>query len=326
MEASTGHWDLPSLSTASIDTLPNDPEILKARLREQTEAFEALTQQVMAARSDGGWREEQLQHFHRMQTLGTLTGGIAHEFNNIIAAMLGFTEITQMLLSPDSPARSNLQEVYTAGQRAREIIRQTLSYSRSATTVSTPLAYAPLVTEVIGILRAALPKTIDIHDEIAADVDAVLADPASMHHLLINLCTNAAHALGTHGRMDVKVDIQQVDGNSVAHPPSLPPGDYIRLRVQDHGPGIPPELLDRIFEPFFTTKAATQGTGLGLTIVDRIASMYHGAIAVDSTPGTGTTFAVYLPHVTTSATAPTQDTSRSPHGKGRILLIDDEVI
>jgi signal transduction histidine kinase len=309
--------------------LSNDPEILKALLREQAEAFEALTQQVEAtARSEGqtGFRDEQLQHFHRLQTLGTLAGGMAHEFNNILAAMLGFTEITQTLLPPDSPAQCNLQEVYTAGQRAREVIRQTLSYSRSATTVSKPLAYAPLVTEVLGLLRASLPKTIEIRDEIAADVGAVLADPASMHQILMNLCTNAAHALNAGGLIDVKVDTQQIEGALAAQHPSLPPGDYIRLRVQDNGQGISPSILDRIFDPFFTTKTAAEGTGLGLSIVHRIVSMYHGAITVDSTPGTGTTFAVYLPHVIESTATSPQAGKLSPHGKGRILLVDDEVM
>ncbi len=312
----------------SIDTLPNDPEILKARLREQTEALEALTEQVEAAVHAAGemdLRDEQLQHFHRLQTLGALTGSIAHQFNNILAAMLGFTEITQTLLPPDSPARSNLQEVYTIGQRGQEILRQTLSYSRSATTVSKPLAYAPMVTEVLGLLRASLPKTIEIHDEIAADAGAVLADPASMHHMLINLCTNAAQALGTEGRMDVKVDTQRVNDTAEAHPISLPPGDYIRLQVRDNGHGINLEICDRIFEPFFTTKAA-QRMGLGLSIVQRIVNRYHGAIDVASTPGIGTAFTVYLPHVPTAATTSPQDAPPSQHNKGRILLIDDEVM
>lgn len=211
MGESTHHRDSRTLSLESIETLPNDAEGLKALLREQTEAFEALTQQVEAtarAEDETQLRDEQLQHFHRLQALGTLAGGIAHEFNNILAAMLGFTEITQSLLPPESPARRNLQEVYTAGQRAREIIRQTLSYSRSATTVSQPLAYAPLVTEVLGLLRASLPKTIEIRDEIAADVGTVLADPASMHQVLMNLCTNAAHALSAGGVSSMSTSIR----------------------------------------------------------------------------------------------------------------------
>lgn len=329
MGASTSHRDSQPSSPASIDTLPNDPEILKTLLREQTEAFEALAQQVAATAGSAGragFQGEQLLHFQRLHTLGTLTGGIAHEFNNILAAMLGFTEITQLLLPSDSPAQSNLQEVCTAGQRAREMIRQTLSYSRSATTVSKPLAYAPLVAEVLGLLRASLPKTIEIRDQIASEVGAVLADPASMQQILMNLCINAAHALSAGGFIDVKVDTQQVDDALATPHPSLSPGDYIRLRVQDNGHGIPPESLDRIFDPFFTTKAATEGTGLGLAIVDRIVNTYHGAITVDSTPGTGTTFAVYLPHVTESTATSPQDSPLNPHGKKRILLVDDEVM
>jgi signal transduction histidine kinase/ActR/RegA family two-component response regulator len=329
MGESTSYRDSRPPSPTSIDTLPNDPEVLKALLREQTEAFQALAQRLAStSRSEGqtGFRDEQLQHFHRLQTLGTLAGGIAHEFNNILAAVLGFTEITQTLLPPDSPAQYNLQEVYTAGQRAREMIRQTLSYSRSPTTVSKPLAYAPLVTEVLGLLRASLPKMIEIRDEIAADVGSVLADPASMHQILMNLCTNAAHALSAGGFIDVKVDTHQIDEALVTQHPHLQPGNYIRLRVQDNGHGIPPEILERIFDPFFSTKAAAQGTGLGLAIVSRIVRTYHGAITVDSTPGTGTTFTVYLPHATESAATPPQGGQLGPCGKGTILLVDDEVM
>ncbi len=273
MGESTNHQDSPPPSLASIDTLPDDPEVLKALLREQTEAFEALAQQVEATARTAdqmGLRDEQFQHFHRLQVLGTLAEGIVHEFNNILAAMLGFTEITLTQLPADSPAQHNLQAVYTAGQRAREIIRQTLSYSRSATAVSAPLAYAPMVTEVLGLLRASLPKTIEIRDEIAPDVGTVLADPASMHQLLMNLCTNAAHALNVSGFIDIKADICQVDEALAARHLSLQPGSHIRLRVQDNGHGISPEILDRIFDPFFTTKAAAQGIGLGLAIVKRI--------------------------------------------------------
>lgn len=319
MGESTSHRDSLSvlLEPIAIDALPNDPNVLKELLRHQAEALEALSLP--------------LQHFHRLQALGALTGGIAHEFNNILVAMLGFTEITQSLLPQESPARHNLEEIYTAGQRAREIIRQTLSYSRSATTVSQPLDYAPLVTEVIGLLRASLPKTIEIRDEIAPDVGAVLADPASMHQILMNLCTNAAHALDAGGRIDVKADIHQVDDafaapHHVVQPTSLQPGAYIRLQVQDDGHGIAPEILDRIFDPFFTTKAAAEGTGLGLAIVNRIVTTYHGAIAVDSIPGTGSIFTVYLPHAAATAEVPLQGGKRSPQGKGNILLVDDEAM
>ncbi len=302
------------LAPIDMDALPDDPHVLKTLLRHQTEAFEALTQP--------------LQHVHRMQALGTLAGGIAHEFNNILAAMLGFTEITQALLPPNSPARQNLEEVYTAGQRARELIQQTLSYSRSATTASQPLGYAPLVAEVVGLLRASLPKTIEIRDHIAPDIGAVLADPASMHQILMNLCINAAHALDVGGQIDVNVDTCQVDDAFAAQLASLQPGAYIRLQVQDNGRGMPPEILNRIFDPFYTTKSASEGTGLGLglAIVNRIVTTYCGAITVDSTPGTGTTFTVYLPQATTPSEMALRGEQPSLQGKGHILLVDDEVM
>ena len=298
----TRHRHTPLPSSASIDALSDDPAMLKALLRQQTEAFEALAEEAASfARpaGDAGFQAEQLQHLHRFYTLGTLTGGLAHEFNNILAAMLGFTEITKTVLPPDSPAQLHLQEVQTAGQRARELIRQALNYSRSAATASTPLAYAPLVSETLGLLRASLPKTIEIRDEITADVGDVLADPASMYQLLVNLCTNAAHALSASGLIEVKVDTCRED--QVPAPVEVEAsGTYIRLRIRDHGQGMTPEILERAFDPFFTTKAAHEGTGLGLTIVKRIVETYHGAIAVDSAPDTGTTVIVYLPQRDTS--------------------------
>lgn len=311
MGESTSHQDWQPPSPAAIETLPNDPEALQALWREQT---------------DMGRFHEQLQQFHRLQGLGALAEGIVHEFNNILAAMLGFTEITLPLLPTDSPAQHNLQSVYTAGQRARAIIRQTLNYSRAATTVSQPWDYAPMVTEVLGLLRASLPKTVEIREEIASDVGAILADPASMQQLLINLCTNAAHALEAPGFVDVKVDICPRDEALAAQHPSLPPGDYIRLRVQDNGCGVPPESLDRIFDPFFTTKASTKGMGLGLTIVNRIVATYQGAIAVESTLGNGTTFTVYLPHASASTSTVSQAETRIAQGKGNFLLVDDEIM
>ena len=323
------HRESQPAPAAAIDALPDDPGVLKTLLREQAEALEALTLQVASmapAEGEGEFWHERLQHFQRLQTLGVLTGGIAHEFNNLLAAMLGFAELTQPLLPPNSPAQHNLQEVCNAGQRAREVIRQTLDYSRSPSAVTEPLPYAPLVEEVLSLLRVFLPKTIDIDDSIADDVGAVLADPAGLRQILMNLCINAAHALGDSGRIDVAVDRCQADGALLAQHPQLQPGDYIRLCVQDNGHGMAPDVLDRIFEPFFSTKTTAQGAGLGLSIANRLVSAYGGAIAVQSAPDAGAAFTVYLPRAAAPADTTPQATKLGPPGKGSILLIDDEAI
>ena len=328
MADETTNRESPSPSLAAIDALPDDPEVLKALLREQAEALEALTLQVAAmapSESEGELWHERLLHFQRLHTLGVLAGGIAHEFNNILAAMLGFTEITWPLVPPDSPAQHNLQEVYSAGQRARGVIRQTLNYSRSTSAVTEPLPYAPLVKDILGLLRVSLSKTIDIHEAIADDAGDVLADPAGLHQILMNLCINAAHALGNSGRIEVVVEPCQADDALLAQHPQLQPGDYIRLCVQDDGHGMAPEVLDRIFEPFFSTKTTAQGAGLGLSIVNRLVSAYGGAIAVQSAPDAGAVFTVYLPRAAAPAAAP-KAAPFGPRGKGNILLIDDEAM
>ena len=329
MADETTHRESPPPSSAAIDALPDDPEVLKSLLREQAEALEALTLQVASmgpSESEGGFCHERLQHFQRLHTLGVLTGGIAHEFNNILAAMLGFTEITQPLVPPDSPAQHNLQEVYNAGQRARDVIRQTLNYSRSTSAVTEPLPYAPLVKDILSLLRVSLPKTIDIHEAIADDIGAVLADPAGLYQILMNLCINAAHALGNSGRIEVAVERCQADDALLARRPQLQPGDYIRLCVRDDGHGMAPEVLDRIFEPFFSTKTTAQGAGLGLSVVNRLVSAYGGAIEAQSAPDAGAAFTVYLPRAAAPAAAASKAAPLGPPGKGTILLIDDEVM
>lgn len=278
--------------------------------------------------SDRKRLEEDLKQFQKMQSIGTLASGIAHEFNNILAAILGYTELTQDDLPQQSPAWHNLQAVRTAGMRAKELVRQILAFSRQQPMERQPVPYGPLVEEVLSLLRVSLPKTIDIQQHIGCDTGYVIADRTQMHQIIMNLCSNAEHAMRqTGGVLEIRVDTAEVDGMFAARHSPLQPGPHIRLIIRDSGRGIPAEMLERIFDPFFTTKEIGQGTGMGLAIVHGIVSSHGGAITVESTMGVGTTFTIYLPCIAAPAELKAHDVETPvPNGKGRILLVDDEAM
>jgi CheY-like chemotaxis protein/anti-sigma regulatory factor (Ser/Thr protein kinase) len=218
--------------------------------------------------------------------------------------------------------------VRTAGMRAKEMLRQILAFSRQQPVERQPVLYAPLVKEVLSLLRGSLPKTIDIRQRINCDVGYVIADRTQMHQIIMNLCSNAEHAMRqTGGVLEIQVDTAEVDRMFAARHSPLQPGLHIRISIRDSGHGISAEVLERIFDPFFTTKDVGQGTGMGLAIVHGIVSGHGGAITVESTVGVGTTFTIYLPCMA----APTEFKAHDPetpvpHGKARILLVDDEAM
>jgi PAS domain S-box-containing protein len=249
--------------------------------------------------------EAQLRQAQKMQAIGTLAGGIAHDFNNILAAILGYTELTMQDVGADSAAWSNLQMVYTAGQRAKSLVQQILAFSRRTEGERHPLQLQLLVKETLALLRATLPASIVLQQTLDPEAGWVLADPTQMRQVVLNLCTNAAHAMLAHGG-EIAVRLQPRDVTTDCTPSvDLKAGSYVCLSVRDNGHGIPPEILERIFEPFFTTKKVGEGTGLGLAVVHGIVTGHGGAITVESTPGRGTTFAVYLPRSATAAASTT---------------------
>jgi PAS domain S-box-containing protein len=271
--------------------------------------------------------ETQLRQAQKMEAIGTLAGGIAHDFNNILSAVLGYTEMALGETKLDNHMRRYLDQVFKAGERARDLVKQILSFSRQSDERPHPLRVSPIVKEVMRLLKASLPSTIKIRQDIHEDWDTVVADPTQIHQILMNLCTNAAYALrGGKGELKVSlvpVNVEPPDDLIVHH--DLSPGRYLRLTVSDTGGGIHKEIVDRIFDPFFTTKKPGEGTGLGLSVVYGIVKSYGGAITVQSEVGKGTEFNVYLPSVI-------EDTGRSeakedrpiPGGKERILFVDDE--
>jgi PAS domain S-box-containing protein len=270
-------------------------------------------------------QEEQTRHAQKLEAIGTLAGGIAHDFNNILSAIVGYTDLTLHECSPHTRIWRNLQEVLIAGKRAKELVQQILTFSRNSDQQRQPLHLHLVVKEALKLLRASLPATITIYQDIAEDIGAVHADPTQMHQVLMNLCANAEYAMRqTGGLLMVRLDGMEVDEALATQHPALRPGLYVRLTVQDTGPGIAPEILERIFEPFFTTKEVGQGSGMGLAVVHGIINSHNGAIMVESVLGKGTTFAIYLPWINATGVEETLPEEVTPNGKGTILFVDDE--
>lgn len=269
--------------------------------------------------------EAQLRQAQKMEAVGTLASGIAHDFNNILAAMLGYTELTLDDVAQDSRAWCNLQAVLTAGQRARDLVRQILTFSRQTEPQRQPLRLDGIIQDALKLLRASIPSTIEIRQRIHTDAGTVLADATQMHQVLMNLCANAAQAMRQSGGvLEVSLEEVLMTAELAAALPNLEPGPYIRFTVRDTGRGMEPEVLERIFEPFFTTKALGEGTGMGLAQAHGIVTNHDGVISVESTPGQGATFTVYLPQCqeTSGPEAPPEDPI--PGGNECLLFVDDE--
>jgi PAS domain S-box-containing protein len=269
--------------------------------------------------------ETQLRQVQKMQAMGTLAGGIAHDFNNILSAILGYVELALDEVEQGSAVWNDLQGTLTAGRRARDLVQQILAFSRQTELTRTSVQLHLLVEEALALLRAALPSTITIQPIIDRNAGAVLADPTQMQQVLINLCTNAAHAMREAGGViEVRLEPIEIAVDAPAISPDLKAGAYVRLTVQDTGHGMEPEILECIFEPFFTTKSMGEGTGMGLAVVRGIIANHGGAITVESTPGQGSTFVVYLPRSNSPdiAALPTEESVVG--GNERILFVDDE--
>ena len=239
--------------------------------------------------------EAQLRQSQKLAAIGTLAAGIAHEFNNVLASIIGFTELTVDDVPPESRAWHNLQKVLQAGLRAKQVVQQLLAFSRQSPPVRESVQLDQIIREALTLLRASLPSTISLQYYGKPGAGPVLADPAQMHQVVMHLGTNAADAMRqAGGHLEVSLDTVHVPGEAV-DPPSLSPGAYVRMRVRDTGCGMAPEVQERIFEPFFTTKDVGEGTGMGLATVHGIVSGHGGTITVSSRCGRGTTFTVYLP-------------------------------
>jgi PAS domain S-box-containing protein len=240
--------------------------------------------------------EVQLRESHKMQAVGTMAGGIAHDFNNILSAILGNAELAKADCGPDSPAYESLVEIEKAGRRARDLVRQILTFSRNEPAHRTSVPLADILHDTERLLRITLPPAIELHLRIDSSVPSILADPTQVEQALLNLCTNAIHAIGEQrGTVMVEATLTPHDQRLCDRLNLASSKNYVAISVQDNGPGIPEATLPRIFEPFFTTKLVGQGTGLGLAVVHGVMRTHQGAVDVHSTPGQGSRFTLYFP-------------------------------
>ena len=292
-----------------------------------------INQDITQRRQDEAQRarlEDQLQHAQKMDALGTLAGGIAHDFNNILTGLLGHLQLAAMDLPATHPARASVKEAATAGWRARDLVARILAFGRRGPHDRQPLPLGPVVQEALQLLRASLPATIEMVTTVEPDLPPVLCDTAQIHQVLLNLGTNAAHAMSDQaGGLTVTLERVSPSPALRLQHPQVQPTHVIRLSVRDTGVGIDEAVLPRIFEPFFTTKPTGEGTGLGLTMVYSIMQNHQGAIVVESTPGLGSVFHLYFPAAAGAVAAPgsppaTPATLRPIGGGRRILLVDDD--
>ncbi|MBN2430024.1 MAG: PAS domain-containing protein, partial [Acidobacteria bacterium] len=265
--------------------------------------------------------ERQLRQAQKLEALGTLAGGIAHDFNNILGMILGYTELALLDAPENTTTREHLEQVLAASRRARDLIRQILVFSRRQADEPQPLRIGAVVRDALKLIRSSLPATIQIQEYISSAPYLVIADPTHIHQVLLNLVTNAAHAMADRGVLKVELyeALPGEDTGAANRESAL--SRYVRLSVSDTGHGMGPEVRERIFEPFYTTKQNGEGTGLGLSVVQGIVDSYCGRIRVISSPGEGSTFSVELPlYRLTPEPAPSPD-GESPPGSGRILLV-----
>jgi len=270
--------------------------------------------------------ETQLQQSQKMEAIGTLAGGIAHDFNNILSPIMIHSEMMMLDLPDDSPFQNNLRQLFQASQRARDLVKQILTFSRQTPQEPKPFKMSIIVKEVLKLLSSSLPSTIRIDQDIDMETDTVFADPTQIHQVLMNLCTNAGHAMREEGgNLSVALIETMADSDVIARCPDLIiDRSYLQLTVADTGHGMEPAIIERIFEPYFSTKQKGEGTGMGLSVVHGIVQNHGGAISVKSEPGKGTTFNVFLPKIETDVAEDMETIQTLPKGSERVLYVDDE--
>ncbi|MEQ8223465.1 MAG: response regulator [Candidatus Eremiobacterota bacterium] len=269
--------------------------------------------------------ESQLRQKQKMEAIGTLAGGIAHDFNNILSAVIGFTYLALKEIPEGSKVYSNLEEVIQASYRATDLVKQILAFSRQSEQEKMPVQINVIVKEVLKLLRASLPATVEIRQKLGGGPYTVIADTIQIHQLLMNLCTNAFYAMREKGGiMEVSLSNFDMDINNAVLYEGLKSGPYVKLVVKDTGHGIEPDILEHIFEPYFTTKDPGEGTGLGLSVVHGIVRSHGGDIIVNSQPGKGTVFEVLLPRIDTEVPQKVSFAENLPGGTENILFVDDD--
>ena len=271
--------------------------------------------------------KEQLRQVQKMEAIGTMAGGIAHDFNNILTAILGYAEFIKTDAPESSQLQDDIEQILKAGNRAKLLVGQILAFSRQEKLELVPIYPAVIIKEILKLLRSTIPTSVSIIQNISEDCGRIKADPTGLHQVLINLITNAVHAMDEKGQLTVTLQEAYLNAKAVAPKPGLSPGAYVRLSVSDTGTGMDPKMLERIFDPFFTTKEVGQGTGMGLAVVYGIVESHGGFINVESEPGRGSIFQVFFPVTDENGDGIPGIESRTElkTGNERILLVDDEI-
>ena len=270
--------------------------------------------------------ERQMQQVLKLQSIGTLAGGIAHDFNNLLFPIIGYTELAMDDIPPENPARKSLEEVLKAASRAKELIQQILTFSRRNGRERSPIRVPMIIRETLKLLRASIPTTIDISADLEENCSPIMANPTQMHQVVMNLCTNAYQAIRkTGGKIQIRLGEVNIGYEEMAQRIGIKMGPHLHLVVQDDGVGMDASVLERIFEPYFTTQEPGKGTGLGLSVIHGIVKNHGGFITVESRPGQGSSFHVYLPTIDEMAQDIEVEIHATETGGGeRILLVDDE--
>lgn len=270
--------------------------------------------------------EQQVLQSQKLEAIGTLAGGIAHDLNNVLAVIIGHSEISMGRLEPDHPVRKSLEVIMRTADRSSQLIKRLLIFSRQGVSEPSPLEPSPLVQEQMKVIRSYLPSNIKISDAIDKDAGFILGEPIEIQQILFNLCTNANHAMQPEGgSLAIRLDTTVIMEERVVNAGILKPGDYVHLCVIDSGCGMAESVLKRIFEPFFTTKDVGMGTGLGLPMVHGSVMSSGGAIEVNSAPGEGSQFDIYWPRLAEPPRTESQP-MELPGGNGRIVLIVDDMV
>ncbi len=320
MKMKSGDWRWVSLRGRPIERDAN------GRALQVVGTLTDITERKMAEK-ERKTMQAQLQQAQKMEAIGTLAGGIAHDFNNILAVILGYAEMARENSQPGSIVANDTDQVVKASHRAKELVKQILAFSRQDETERIPLEPSLIIKEASKMLRSSLPATIDIRLDLDPDSGFVLADPTQVHQIMMNLCTNAYHAMEeTGGTLSISLKKESPVWDDLVNEPDLQSGNFVRLSISDTGPGIAPEIREKIFEPYFTTKPVGKGTGMGLSIIHGIVKSYGGFVSCYSQLEKGTCFHVYLPVITEAALSEKKQEDPIQFGNEHILFIDDEKI
>lgn len=269
--------------------------------------------------------EEKLRQAYKMEAIGALAGGIAHDFNNILTAILGYGDMVKDAVQAGSQVEQDIDQVLKSGRRAKELVQHILLFSRQTEREYGPIQIHLIVKEALKLLRAAIPTNIEIRQSVDSHCGSILSEPVEIHQIVMNLCTNAAHAMEYKGGiLDVQLRPVTLSREDTEKHPDVEPGPYVLLSVSDTGTGIDPSITGRIFDPYFSTKKQGEGTGMGLAVIHGIVKNHGGMITVQSTIGQGSVFQVYLPKAEIDALPERTQDEDIPTGEERILLVDDE--